>query len=109
MRRDFRERLSCLELTYQQVLVTAHQHEGLRTNRHILHFARVTRTEQLFPAMDNRPISVLTDSSVEPPLSFAPHRAQAPSLRQFRRITQAILERTCWIDRRGAAVPLVRT
>ena len=68
LRRDFRERLSCLELTYQQGYWSlAHQHEGLRTNRDILHFARVTRTEQLFPAMDNRLISVLTDSSVEPP------------------------------------------
>ncbi|WP_241187581.1 DeoR family transcriptional regulator [Enterobacter kobei] len=68
LRRDFRERLSCLELTYQQGCWSlAHQHEGLRTNRHIQHFARVTRTEQLFPAMDNRLISVLTDSSVEPP------------------------------------------
>ena len=46
LRRDFRERLSCLELTYQQGCWSlAHQHEGLRTNRHIQHFARVTRTE----------------------------------------------------------------
>ena len=46
LRRDFRERLSCLELTYQQGCWSlAHQHEGLRTDRDILHFARVTRTE----------------------------------------------------------------
>jgi hypothetical protein len=85
LRRDFRERLSCLELTYRQGCWSlTHQHEGLRTNRDILHFARVTRTEQLFPAMDNRLISVLTDSSVEPPLSSGSlSGAQARSLRQF--------------------------
>ncbi|MDH0556993.1 WYL domain-containing protein [Enterobacter roggenkampii] len=97
LRRDFRERLSCLELTYQQGYWSlAHQHEGLRTNRDILHFARVTRTEQLFPAMDNRLISVLTDSSVEPPFIVwlsPPERKPGP-FGSFWRITQAILERT---------------
>lgn len=97
LRRDFRERLSCLELTYRQGCWSlAHQHEGLRTNRDILHFARVTRTEQLFPAMDNRLISVLTDSSVEPPFivwQSPPERKPGP-FGSFWRITQAILERT---------------
>nr|WP_278436204.1 WYL domain-containing protein [Enterobacter mori] len=97
LRRDFRERLSCLELTYQQGCWSlAHQHEGLRTNRDILHFARVTRTEQLFPAMDNRLISVLTDSSVEPPFivwQSPPERKPGP-FGSFWRITQAIMERT---------------
>lgn len=97
LRRDFRERLSCLELTYQQGCWSlAHQHEGLRTNRDILHFARVTRAEQLFPAMDNRLISVLTDSSVEPPFivwQSPPERKPGP-FGSFWRITQAILERT---------------
>ncbi|MGV4094398.1 WYL domain-containing protein [Citrobacter freundii] len=97
LRRDFRERLSCLELTYQQGCWSlAHQHEGLRTNQDILHFARVTRTEQLFPAMDNRLISVLTDSTVEPPFivwQSPPERKPGP-FGSFWRITQAILERT---------------
>ncbi|QWC67496.1 WYL domain-containing protein [Enterobacter mori] len=97
LRRDFRERLSCLELTYQKGCWSlTHQHEGLRTNRDIQHFARVTRTEQLFPAMDNRLISVLTDSSVEPPFivwQSPPERKPGP-FGSFWRITQAILERT---------------
>ncbi|EWG73131.1 MULTISPECIES: DeoR family transcriptional regulator [unclassified Enterobacter] len=97
LRRDFRERLSCLELTYQHGCWSlSQQHEGLRTNRDILHFARVTRTEQLFPAMDNRLISVLTDSSVEPPFivwQSPPERKPGP-FGSFWRITQAILERT---------------
>jgi len=97
LRRDFRERLVCLELTYQRGCWSlARQQEGIRTNRDILHFARVTRTEQLFPAMDNRLISVLTDSSVEPPYIVwqSPPEHRPGPFGSFWRITQAILERT---------------
>lgn len=100
LRRDFRERLSCLELTYQQGCWSlAHQHEGLRTNRHILHFARVTRTEQLFPAMDNRLISVLTDSSVEPPLSSGSlHRSASPVPSAVSGVSHRLFwSELCWI------------
>ena len=97
LRRDFRERLNCLELAYHQGCWSlAHQQEGMRTNQDILHFARVTRTEQLFPALDNRLISVLTDSSVEPPYIVwqSPPEHRPGPFGSFWRITQAILERT---------------
>ncbi|QXB20643.1 WYL domain-containing protein [Lelliottia amnigena] len=97
LRRDFRERLSCLALKYHQgAWSLSPLHDGIRTNRDIIHFARVTRTEQLFPAMDNRLISVLTDASVEPPYIVwqSPPGHKPGPFGSFWRITQAILERT---------------
>ena len=68
LRRDFRERLSCLELIYRQGSWSLAQPlSGIHTNRAILHFARATSIEQLFPAMDNKLIAVLTDSSIPSP------------------------------------------
>ncbi|MGQ3665309.1 helix-turn-helix transcriptional regulator [Citrobacter braakii] len=97
LRRDFRERLSCLELTYRQGSWSlAHPQEGIRTNRDILHFARVTRMEQLFPAMDHKLIAVLTDSTVPSPyiVWLSPPGHKPTPFGGFWRITQAILDRT---------------
>ncbi|MEA3941133.1 WYL domain-containing protein [Enterobacter ludwigii] len=97
LRRDFRERLSCLELSYRQGSWSlAHPHYGTYTSREILHFARVTSLEQLFPAMDNKLIAVLTDSSIPSPyiVWLSPPGCKPTPFGGFWRITQAILDRT---------------
>lgn len=96
LRRDFRERLSCLALDYRQgAWSLSSLNEGVRTDRDILHFARVTSTDQLFPVLDNKLISVLTDKSIESPFIVwqqSPERKPThPS--SFWRITQAIVDR----------------
>ncbi|WP_254056296.1 DeoR family transcriptional regulator [Enterobacter cloacae complex sp.] len=97
LRRDFRERLSCLELTYRQGNWSLAQPlSGIHTNRAILHFARATSIEQLFPAMDNKLIAVLTDSSIPSPyiVWLSPPGRKPTPFGGFWRITQAILDRT---------------
>ncbi|MBB3303901.1 MULTISPECIES: WYL domain-containing protein [unclassified Enterobacter] len=97
LRRDFRERLSCLELQYVEGGYSlVRLQDGIRTNRDILHFAHVTCTEQLFPAMDSKLISILIDSAVESPfiVSLAPPDRKPSLFGGFWRITQAILDRT---------------
>ncbi|WPG19973.1 WYL domain-containing protein [Kosakonia cowanii] len=97
LRRDFRERLSCLELAYRQGNWSLAQPlSGIHTNRAILHFARATSIEQLFPAMDNKLIAVLTDSSIPSPyiVWLSPLGRKPTPFGGFWRITQAILDRT---------------
>ncbi|MBN4793151.1 helix-turn-helix transcriptional regulator [Enterobacter cloacae] len=97
LRRDFRERLSCLELTYRQGSWSlARPHTGTYTSREILHFARATSLEQLFPAIDNKLIAVLTDSSTPSPyiVWLSPPGRKPTPFGGFWRITQAILDRT---------------
>lgn len=97
LRRDFRERLSCLELTYRQGSWSlARPHNGTYTSREILHFARATSLEQLFPAIDNKLIAVLTDSRIPSPyiVWLSPLGRKPTPFGGFWRITQAILDRT---------------
>lgn len=97
LRRDFRERLNCLELTYRQGSWSlAHPHTGTYTSREILNFARATSLEQLFPAIDNKLIAVLTDSSIPSPyiVWLSPPGRKPTPFGGFWRITQAILDRT---------------
>lgn len=97
LRRDFRERLSCLALQYRQGFWSLSElQSGLRTNRDIIHFARITSIEQLFPALDTKLISILTDSTVESPyiVFLSPPDRKPTPFGGFWRITQAILERT---------------
>lgn len=97
LRRDFRERLSCLELTYRQGSWSlVHPHTGTYTSREILHFARATSLEQLFPALDNKLIAVLTDSNIPSPyiVWLSPPGYKPTPFGGFWRITQAILDRT---------------
>lgn len=97
LRRDFRERLSCLDLTYRQGCWSlAHPQTGTYTSREILHFARVTSLEQLFPAMDSKLMAVLTDSSIPSPyiVWLSPPGHKPTPFGGFWRITQAILDCT---------------
>lgn len=96
LRRDFRERLSCLSLDYRQgAWSLSGLNEGVRTDRDILHFSRVTSTDQLFPVMDRKLISVLTDNSIESPFIVwqVPPERKPTHAGSFWRITQAIVDR----------------
>lgn len=96
LRRDFRERLSCLLLDYRKgAWSLSNLNEGVRTDRDILHFARVTSTDQLFPVMDSKLISVLTDKSIESPFIVwqVPPERKPTHAGSFWRITQAIVDR----------------
>lgn len=96
LRRDFRERLSCLSLDYRQgAWSLTSLNEGVRTDRDISHFARVISTDQLSPVMGSKLISVLTDKSIESPFivwQVPPERKPTHS-GNFWRITQAIVNR----------------
>lgn len=96
LRRDFRERLSCLSLDYHQgAWSLSNLNEGVRTDRDILRFARITSTDQLFPIMDSKLISVLTDNSIESPFIIwqVPPERKPTHPGSFWRITQAIVDR----------------
>ena len=96
LRRDFRERLSSLSLDYRQgTWSLSGLNEGMRTDRDILHFARVASTDQLFPVMDSKLISVLTDNSIESPFIVwqVPPERKPTHVGSFWRITQAIVDR----------------
>ncbi|KHE01485.1 transcriptional regulator [Pantoea stewartii] len=96
LRRDFRERLSCLSLDYHQgAWSLSGLNEGVRTDRDILRFARVTSADQLFPVMDSKLISVLTDNSIESPFIVwqVPPERKPSNPASFWRITQAIRDR----------------
>lgn len=96
LRRDFRERLSCLSLDYRQGnWALSSLNEGMHSDRDILHFARVTSTDQLFPLMDRKLISVLRDKSIESPFIVCqvPLERKPINLGCFWRITQAIVDR----------------
>lgn len=95
LRRDFRERLICLELQYTRGYWSlAQPPDGIRTNQDILRFARVTCTEQLFPAMDRKLISILIDNTVDSPyiVYLSPPGKKPAVFGGFYRITQAILD-----------------
>ncbi|WJY14641.1 WYL domain-containing protein [Pectobacteriaceae bacterium CE90] len=96
LRRDFRERLVHLDLQYRRGHYSLSKSQrGVRSDRDIIHFSRVTCTEQLFPAMDSKLISILINNTVDSPYNvyLSPPDRKPTLFGGFYRITQAILDR----------------
>lgn len=95
LRRDFNQRLVYLDLECENgVYRLAKGRNGIRSDRDIISFARLTHVAQVFPSLDSRLLSLLLNGQHDSPfIVYHKPPASMPTLfGGFYRLTQAIVD-----------------
>lgn len=97
LRRDFNQRLQYLDLEQKGGVyrLSPQARPGVRTDKDITHFARLTHVAQVFPRLDSRLLSILLNRNTDSPyIVWHPQPKNQPTVfGSFFRLTQAILGR----------------
>ncbi len=95
LRRDFNQRLLYLDLEYSAGTYRLGKSQlSYRTDKDIIHFAKLTHVANVFPALDSKLLSILLNKNVDSPyvVYHSPPKSQPTLFGGFYRITQAIIE-----------------